>query len=197
MKRDQSESLRLWMKLQDGNLEAFGMLYDIYIDDLFTYGMGFSGNKSEVMDCIHDLFLNLYKYRKNLSHTDRVDFYLMRSLKNEIIKRIQTSRRELATVNQENIGPFQISAEEVFIANEWEMERSKKLSRAIKSLSKKQRKGLSMRFSENYSYEEIAEQMNISVQSSRTMIYRAIKTLRTQLQYLILVCIIFFNFIFK
>ncbi len=173
------------------------MLYDIYIDDLFTYGMGFSGNKSEVMDCIHDLFLNLYKYRKNLSHTDRVDFYLMRSLKNEIIKRIQTSRRELATVNQENIGPFQISAEEVFIANEWEMERSKKLSRAIKSLSKKQRKGLSMRFSENYSYEEIAEQMNISVQSSRTMIYRAIKTLRTQLQYLILVCLIFFYFIYK
>ncbi|SRX73445.1 RNA polymerase sigma factor [Aequorivita antarctica] len=197
MKQNQSESLRLWAKLQDGNLEALGMLYDIYIDDLFTYGMGVSGNKSEVMDCIHDLFLNLYKYRKNLSNTDRVDFYLMRSLKNEILKRIQISKRKLTIGGQENNISFQISTEEGFIANEWEMERSQKLTKAIKSLSKKQRKGLSMRFSENYSYEEIAEQMNISVQSSRTMIYRAIKVLRSQLQYLILVYLIFFCFFKK
>ncbi len=185
MKRDQTKSLRLWAKLQDGNMEALGMLYDIYIDELFTYGMGFSGNKSEVMDCIHDLFLNLYKYRKNLSPTERVDFYLMRSLKNELLKGIQISKREVATCDQENLASFQISQEEGLIADEWEMERSQKLNKFLKTLSKKQRKGLSMRYSEDYSYEEIAERMNISVQSSRTMIYRAIKALRKQMQYFI------------
>ena len=191
MHRDQTESLKLWAKLQEGNLEAIGNLYDLYIDQLFDYGMQICKDKSIVMDCVHDLFLNLYKYRKNLSSTDRVDFYLKRSLKNIILRRIQISKKELACEYQDNIASFETSAEDGMIANEWELERSQKLTIALKALSKKQRKGLVLRFTENNSYEEIAEQMNISVPSSRTMIYRAIKVLRNQMSSLIVAYLIF------
>ena len=194
MNRDQTESLKLWTKLQEGNLEAIGSLYDLYIDQLFGYGMQFCRDKSIVMDCVHDLFLNLYKYRKNLSSTDRVDFYLKRCLKNIILRRIQMSKRESACEDQENIASFETSVEDGMIANEWELERSHKLTNALKALSKKQRKGLLLRFTENNSYEEISEQMNISIESSRTMIYRAIKTLRKQMLLLIMSYLIFFHF---
>lgn len=191
MKTEQIKSLKLWAQLQEGNLESLGVLYDIYIDELFIYGLQFSKDKNVVMDSIHDLFLNLYKYRKNLAATDRVDFYLMRSLKNIILRRIQISRRESAKKNQENLPVFQTCVEDGIIANEWEVERSQKLKLASKALSKRQRKGLKLRFTENNSYEEIADRMNISVASSRTIIYRAIKTLRKEMQYLILVYLIF------
>ncbi len=138
------------------------------------------------MDGIHDLFINLYKYRKNLSQTDRVDFYLMRCLKNVILLRIKNLKRESASEDQESIPDFQTSVEEGMIANEWELQRSQKLAKALNLLSKKQRKGLLLRFTENNSYEEIAALMDISVTSSRTMIYRAIKTLRKQMEYSIL-----------
>ncbi len=191
METEHTKSLKLWAKLQEGNLESLGVLYDIYIDELFLYGLQFSKDKNVVMDSIHDLFLNLYKYRKNLASTDRVDFYLMRSLKNIILKRIQIARRESAINDQENIPAFQNCVEEGIIANEWEVERSQKLKLALKALSKRQRKGLKLRFTENNSYEEIAERMNVSVPSSRTIIYRAIKTLRKEMQYFILVYLIF------
>lgn len=186
MKKDQTESLKLWIKLQEGNMDALGNLYDLYIDELFTYGLQFCGDKNIVMDGIHDLFINLYKYRKNLSQTDRVDFYLMRCLKNVILLRIKNLRRESASEDQECIPDFQTSVEEGMIANEWELQRSQKLAKALNLLSKKQRKGLLLRFTENNSYEEIAALMDISVTSSRTMIYRAIKTLRKQMEYSIL-----------
>ena len=147
METEHTKSLKLWAKLQEGNLESLGVLYDIYIDELFLYGLQFSKDKNVVMDSIHDLFLNLYK--------------------------------------------FQNCVEEGIIANEWEVERSQKLKLALKALSKRQRKGLKLRFTENNSYEEIAERMNVSVPSSRTIIYRAIKTLRKEMQYFILVYLIF------
>lgn len=193
MHKDQTQSLKLWAKLQDGNLDALGMLYDLYIDELYTYGLQFCGDKSIVMDCIHDVFINLYKYRKNLAQTDHVDFYLMRCLKNSVLKRTKNLRKEMATEGQENTADLHISVEDTMIADEWELQRSQKLTTALKVLSKKQRKGLLLRFTENNSYEEIAERMNISVPSSRTMIYRAIKTLRRQMEDPILTYIIFFS----
>lgn len=197
MNKDQTKSLKLWAKLQEGNLDALGVLYDLYIDELYTYGMHFSGDKSLVMDCIHDVFINLFKYRKNLAQTDRVDFYLMRCLKNIILKRLKVIRKESVSDNQESLANFEISVEDGIIANEWELQRSQKLTMALKVLSKKQRKGLLLRFTENNSYEEIAERMNISVASSRTMIYRAIKTLRQQMEYPIMTYLILFSLLFK
>jgi RNA polymerase sigma-70 factor (ECF subfamily) len=196
LKRDRGKSLNLWARLQDDDVEALGLLYDRYVDELFIYGRRFSADKSLVLDGIHDLFLNLYKYRKNLSQPSRVDFYLMRSLKNTILMRVKNQRHDLPA-DQNICDPLQFSVEEGLIANEWEMERSQKLTKALNLLSKKQGKGIALRFTENFSYEEIAASMNISVQSSRTMVYRAIKALRKQMQSVILLFLIIFSFFFK
>ena len=171
----------LWKKLKKGDINALGKLYDLFIDELFAYGMRFSGDQSQVMDCIHDLFLNLYKYRKNLADTDHVDYYLMRALKNSILKNPQKNNVSLPQGQQKYLKTIDKSIEDNLIAEEFSRERSIKLANAIKSLSKKQRKGLKLRFTEEYSYEEIAHLMNISVETSRTLIYRAIKALRKEL----------------
>lgn len=173
--------MQLWAKLQQGDLDALGKLYDAFSDDLFTYGMQFTPDKAVVMDGIHDVFLNLYKYRKNLAKTDAVDYYLMRSLKNTILKKCQSQLREVPSEIPQTLAHCQASVEQGLIENEIKNERSYKLTRAMSSLSKKQRKSLFLRFTENHSYEEIAEIMQISVASSRTTIYRAIKSLRKQM----------------
>lgn len=170
----------LWAQLKAGNIDALGGLYDLYIDDLFSYGIQFCADKTKVMDSIHDVFLNLYKYRKNLASTDQVKYYLFRSLKNQILKpstgkfltQVYVLNDDVHSNNQSN------SIEDQIIETEFNNERTYKLSKAINSLSKKQRKGLFLRFTEELDYEEIAQVMNVSVQTSRTLIYRAIKTLR-------------------
>lgn len=171
----------LWTKLKSGDVGAMGDLYDLYVDELFAYGMQFSSNKSHVMDAVHDLFLNLYKYRQNLADTNNVTFYLFRSLKNNLLK---TKTQNLSFISfsvEEEWFHFDSSIEDDLCAQEFENERAYKLAKAITTLSKKQRKALFLRFTEERSYEEVATIMNVSIQTSRTLIYRAIKTLRRQL----------------
>lgn len=180
MKSKKDTDLILWAKLKDGDMEALGSLYDLYIDELFCYGMQYAADKSEVLDHIHDVFLNLYKYRKNLANTDQVKYYLFRSLKNQIIR---ASKGAFMTqsfgLNEEvHSNNYSNSIEDEIIETEFNNERNYKLSKAINSLSKKQRKGLFLRFTEERDYEAVAQIMNVSVQTSRTLVYRAIKALR-------------------
>lgn len=197
MEQYKKRTLVLWTKLKDGDVRAMGDLYDIYVDELFAYGMQFSSDKSHVMDAIHDLFLNLYKYRKTIAVTDNVAFYLFRSLKNNILK-VENKNRSFVSYSQDQEDKTgDSSIEERICDEEFENERVYKLAKAITCLSKKQRKALSLRFTEERTYEEVAAIMNVSVQTSRTIVYRAIKTLRKQLStwtiFFLFFFLIFFN----
>ncbi|SDI56845.1 RNA polymerase sigma factor [Winogradskyella thalassocola] len=180
MKSKSNTDLVLWGKLKDGNIEALGRLYDVYIDEMFSYGMQFCADKTKVMDHIHDVFLNLYKYRKSLANTNQVKYYLFRSLKNQILNTTKKTRSTQTYVLSEDVhaNAFSNSIEDEIISTEFHTERTYVLTKAINSLSKKQRRGLFLRFTEEREYEEIAEIMNVSIQTSRTIIYRAIKALR-------------------
>ncbi|MFT4780608.1 MAG: RNA polymerase sigma factor (sigma-70 family) [Psychroserpens sp.] len=182
MKAKKGIDFLLWAKLKDGNIEALGKLYDLYIDDLFRYGIQFCSNKTEVMDSIHDVFLNLYKYRNKLADTNNVKYYLLRSVKNQILKKGK-GKLQIQAIDDNNLflKDFSASAEEEIIVNELKNERAYLLSKSINLLSKKQRQGLFLRFNEEKDYEDIAIIMNVTVQTSRTIIYRAIKSLRNSM----------------
>ncbi len=159
-----------------------GKLYDHFADELFTYGSQFCSDRSLVMDAIHDLFLNLYKYRKNLANTDNVEYYLMRSLKNTVLQLVKNRNVSTLLTDANSKIITESNCEEQIITSEIQTEHSYKLTKALGNLSKKQRKSLFLRFTKEHSYEEIADIMKISVQSARTNIYRSIKTLRQQMQ---------------
>ena len=180
MNQEKNRSRVLWAKLKEGDVRAMGELYDMYADELFAYGMQFSPERSQVMDAIHDLFLYLYKYRKNLAVTDHVAYYLFRSLKNNLLKN-ENRGRSLAGSIPIPAYQFDLSVEDRICEEEFKNERAYKLAKAITTLSKKQRKALFLRFTEEHSYEEIAAIMQVSIPTSRTLIYRAVKLLRKQL----------------
>ena len=48
MKSKKDTDLIFWAKLKDGDIEALGGLYDLYIDELFRYGMQYAADKAEV-----------------------------------------------------------------------------------------------------------------------------------------------------
>lgn len=182
----------MWAKLKDGDVRAMGDLYDIYVDELFAYGMQFSKDKNHVMDAIHDLFLNLYKYRKTVAMTDNVTYYLFRSLKNNILKVEKKNQSFVPYPHGSEEKNGEISIEDRICAEEFENERAYKLAKAITKLSKKQRKALFLRYTEERSYEDVADIMGVSIQTSRTIIYRAVKTLRKQIYMGIMIYLFFF-----
>lgn len=173
----------LWESFKKGNDVAFYQLYEQYADSLYSYGVHFSGDISFVKDCIHDLFLDLYKYRNKLSETDNVQFYLLRCLRRKIhreqVKTIPIIFDDnLASSHINQVLPF----EEMMIATEIEIEHYRMLKDAMKKLTDRQRESLALKFEQNLTYPEIAEVLGMTVESVRTSIYRALKLLRKSIQ---------------
>ncbi len=173
----------LWERFKKGDKSAFFQLYDRFFDALYNYGFHFCRDKCLIEDCIHDLFLDLHKYRERLGETENIRFYLLRSLR-RLISKAQANKNLLLTDEQlllQNDIPV-MSFENTMIALETENEDHRILAMAMKELSDRQREGLSLKFEQNLSYKEIAGILGISVESARTSIYRALKELRKALK---------------
>lgn len=194
--QDKQEALaRLkWVQLMKGDLDALGALYDLYADELFDYGMGKVSNRTRVMDGIHDLFVDLYKYRSNLSIPTNIKFYLLKSLSRKMYRK-QTADQHISL--EDFNGPKNFTASPSFEEELIEVERADENARRVRLalclLTVHQRKALDLKFRQNLPYTEIASTMDISIATSRTLVYRALTVLRNHLgQLIILIGSIFF-----
>ena len=176
----ESHEKKHWKGLQLGKMDSLGGLYDLYVDELFAYGMSISADKSSVLDGIHDLFLSLYKYHSKLDDAVNIKAYLFRSLKRALHKK--GGNKIVPFENAEDLnriannGENSQSHESRVIALEQSTTIKEKVNRAMNRLTQNQQKVLHMRFQEDKSYEEIAESMSVSIASARTIIYRALKS---------------------
>ncbi len=168
----------LWERIKAGETQSFHELYMRYADILFSFGRIFTKDQELVKDCIHDLILDLYKYRKGLSVNDNIRNYLFRSLKRKIYG---NRLKKVELVYEENIHRDTTASDEEDELEE-QHEKLKKIMRLIDRLPEKQREILHLRFQLDLSYEEIAQVMEISVESVRTSVYRSVKSLREDLQ---------------
>tara|TARA_R110000744_G_scaffold146699_3_gene259584 strand:- start:4025 stop:4624 length:600 start_codon:yes stop_codon:yes gene_type:complete len=174
----------LWKDLKKGNLSALGSLYELHVDRLFVYGCKISGDREVIQDEIHNLFLDLYTYHKKLSDVKNIEGYLIISLKRKLYKSINYNIRsiedELETlldVNADN-GLTVDSYEEEIIEDENENELLVRLQRIMANLTDHQQKILHLRFTKGKSYEQISDDLGLSVASTRTLIYRTLKSIR-------------------
>ena len=187
--------LLLWAKIRKGETQALGDLYDQYIDFLFPYGITLCGDKTLVMDAVHDLFVDLYKYRKKLADKPQVKYYLLKSLKRKIYKKSGKKSAAFDTMEESrliHLNLFEASVEKNIIDLENDVDQKQRVSRALEGLPKKQKKAVYLKFYEGKSYEEIAGLMNVSIPTSRTLIYRSLLTLRKILSVLLVMQFYFF-----
>lgn len=182
MQKDLNKDYFLWKRFKGGDEIAFYQLYDEHVDSLFRFGMQFSKDNNFVKDCIHDLFLDLYKHKNRLGDTDSIKFYLFRSLRRKMHKQQSKSTFLSLEMEEESDQIDQIPAfEETLINSEIQQENSDLLVQAVSQLTQQQQRALFLKFEQNLTYSEIADIFGISVESARTNIYRALKILREKI----------------
>lgn len=183
MSKNLNNDYVLWKSFKAGDDKAFYDLYDQHSDALFGFGMQFCNDVDFVKDCIHDLFLDLYNYRTRLADTSSIRFYLFRSLRRKIYKQQLKKSSQLSFDDTENSLKNSVSpsSEEKLINTEIEQENLAKLKKALRKLTNQQRRILFLKFEEDLTYEEIASILDISIESARTNVYRALKSLRKSL----------------
>lgn len=184
MRNSCDEGLKfLWQSFLDGDDKSFSAIYHSYIDQLLSYGYKFSNNREIVHDSIQEIFIDLFQKRKKTGvKIENLKAYLFVALRNGIIKKVKRNRKyEILEITdkQDNI-PFYVeySFQDQLIEEEITNEVNDKLKTAIKGLPARQKEIIYLKFEEELNYEQISEIMNISVESARKLIYRALFSLR-------------------
>src|SRR5215217_7342209 len=152
--------IELWQKFRDGSEDAYASVYEKFAPVLFQYGYRLLADEELVKDCIQDLFVNLWLSRRNLGATDSIRFYLFRSLRREIVRKVNARRsRDQVT---ETFVREEPSFEEQWIRGEEEQRRNAALNKTFVHLSARQREIIFFRFFEDMSFEEISKLMEIT-----------------------------------
>lgn len=173
----------IWKDLIGGSQEAFRQLYEQYADQLYSFGLKYTLDTELLKDCIHDLFVDLHAYRKNLSPAVNIRYYLLRSLKRKMNAAFKRAARDTAYPGDE-YGGFSLvcSAEETMLMDEQQQETLHLIAGEMNRLPLRQKEALYLKFYQELDYDEVAALMKISVPTCRTLVYRAIKQLRQNLR---------------
>ncbi|MFC3197380.1 RNA polymerase sigma factor [Parapedobacter deserti] len=186
-----------WKDFVIGKEHAFGALYDRYVERLFAFGCRYSRDTELIKDLVHDLFIDIYRYRPRLDVTANPTAYLFSSLRRKIALAIKNNQRqaELYAAFEEGI-PFLIEwdIEHKAIRNEEEAELLQRVVTEVSRLSSRQQESLYLRFTCELGYDDVADVMGVSVASCRTLVYRAVKELRKKLAYIPMSNVLFITF---
>jgi RNA polymerase sigma factor (sigma-70 family) len=172
-----------WTKLRKGEKSGLENLYVLFSDELFRYGMAVIADRELVKDCIQELFIDLWKYRKSLSPTNNVRLYLCRSLTNRVIK---LSKKEIKRAGRGLDMSKDLDLEsplaEFDLAGFEEGEASfSRLQAAMDALPQKQRQVIQHVYFEQLSGDKVSQIMGINLQSVYNLTSKAIAGLRKRM----------------
>lgn len=164
-----------------GDLIQEDNLYDLYVDEMFAYGMAFGVEKDTVLDAIHDVFLHILESKNNLKEQSNLKFYLFCCLKNRLFSMM---RKEIEFESLDNIDVFdfsiKVSGLEIIEEEEERIALSNQIEQMLQELTSRQREVIYLRFMQELGYEEIAVILDITPKAARKLTYRAIEQIREQ-----------------
>lgn len=169
----------VWTRFKTGDQEAFAILYNHHIDALYSYGTKLCKDGDAIKDALQELFLELYLRRDKIKIApENLKFYLLLALKRNLIKRLKANKKMIHGFNEAIDFEPQYSIEFQIIEQEKDMEINRKVMNALNQLPAKQKEAVYLRFNESLEYSEIAGILEITVESVRKQVHRALKTVR-------------------
>src|SRR5438309_1153273 len=157
---------------------AFERLYEKHAPDVYRYALAVMRNQADAEDITQTTFLNAYRAFERGERPAKAHNWLIAIAHNVCRQRFRQSARRPHEVSfDEDIGDRYIGVED-----EDEAPSAEDIRRALGHLAFNQRAALVMRELEGRSYAEIAEILDLSTSAVETLIFRARRALREQLE---------------
>ncbi len=166
----------LIQQAQDGNAEAFGLVYDRYAKQVYNFLFGKVRHPQTCEDLVHTVFLKawnnlkLYKPRENTKFST----WLFQIANYTLIDHWRTKKPTTELVEIENLAAF---AEDPKLYEEYSY-----LWKAIGALPDNYQTILDLRFKQDMSVEETALVLGKTQVGVRVLQHRALKALKEQLK---------------
>src|SRR6266851_4619063 len=154
---------------------AFERLYKRHVGDVYRYALAVMRNPTDAEDVTQTTFLNAYRaYVEKGSRPEKPQNWLIAIAHNVCRQRFRQSARRPAEVSFEDDIADTIADDDAPTGDD--------IRRALSHLAFNQRAALVMRELEGRSYAEIAEILEVSTSAVETLIFRARRALREQLE---------------
>jgi len=177
-KKEQICDFELINRIKEGDEAAFRIVFDLYSVKLYAFSYRFLKEKEPCQEVVQEAFLNLWINRAKLDDQYPIAPYLYtitRRLTLNVLRHVATSQYAM---NKMWLNVKKVSnetEEEVFLED-----LSRFTEQVLSGMPKQQQLIFRMSRHQELSYDEIAEELNISRNTVKNHLVAALKTLRTQ-----------------
>jgi RNA polymerase sigma-70 factor (ECF subfamily) len=158
-------------RVLDGETDAFAILVDRYYDRYARYAVHMVGNREDAEEALQDAFLRAFRSLERYEERERFGGWLFRIVMNQCRTAAARARkRELVFPDWEIEGVDEHPAERRALREE--------LGRALAQLRPDQREAVLLKYTEDFSYEEMAMITGTGVSALKMRVKRACDRLR-------------------
>jgi RNA polymerase sigma-70 factor, ECF subfamily len=170
----------LILKLQEGNLETLGELYDQHRRMVFRTALVITGDQDAASDLLHDVFLRLFRFAANIDPTRPIEPWLYRMTTNlayDWVKRQSRWPRPLEDLVDWLAIPGRNPTD---TAAEWNDD-WREVQQAISSLPLAQRVVITLYYLNDLQLQEIADILDVPVGTVKSRLHYGRLSLRHKL----------------
>lgn len=172
--------------ISTGCHKSFSRIYHDYFDLLYYIGMKYTSDTQIIEDSIQNLFVYLLKKRKSLNDVTNIKAYLVKSFRRQLLLDLKKqSRFSLPGLfSDDHFGYF--NGEEQVISEREEADELKRAMRkSLVKLSARQQEIIYLRYDCELDYGDIANILEISVDSCYKSVYRSVRLLKSNMEQMV------------
>ena len=170
-----------WHKIQSGDKDAFSFLFRKYYELLYQFCGMFVKDSQIAESIVQDVFVKLWMNKENRKIQTSVKAYLYTTVKNHSLNYLKHEKKTIFLFAELDYHDEAANSPEIeFIEKEMYAE----VHKAIDKLPKQCRQIYLMKRYDELKYSEIAEILSISINTVKTQMKRAIKSLLKNLSHL-------------
>ena len=188
-KYSQDEAQALVKALKEGNQLAFSIVYKTYAAQTFSLAFKYLLNKELAEDAVQNLFLKLWLKKEEIDETKPINRYLFTMLKNDLLNTLRDSKKNIYLL--EDCLSMVLELEDNSQNENLKQEQMNIIQQALEQLSPQRRKVFEMKVSGKYSNQEIADKLNLSINTIKFQYSQSLKQIRAtvgELSLLLLYC---------
>ncbi|NLR62453.1 RNA polymerase sigma-70 factor [Chitinophaga polysaccharea] len=177
-----------------GNEVAFAALLDLYRNKLYSHALSYLKSCQEAEELVQDVFLKIWDNRHRLPEIENFKNYLFILSRNQLVSAVRKRLKSVATAGSDDLNEGWLPDRQL----EWK-ETYQKIQQAIDRLSPQQKAVFTLSRFENFTYQQIAVQLQISPATVKFHMVAALNALREALHYNAYMLLILpgLNFFFK
>ena len=174
--------LELWRRIHQGDTSSFSIIFKKYYLRLYNFAMRFVPDSQAAQNIVQEMFVHLWIQREKHNIQSNLKSYLFTSVRNRALNYINQIKKN-DSIELDHISAMQTdnTPEQDYMNHELQL----LVHKAIDQLPEKCRQIYLMKRYDELKYAEIAQILDISINTVKTQIKRALVLLQKHLSHLL------------